>query len=47
MTFYATMTQGQPYRIQPYLFVNTKSEYRETLCRLHVSAHDLQIEGGR
>ena len=47
MTVYATITQGQTYMIEPYLLVNTKSEYRKALCRLHISAHDLQTEGER
>ena len=47
MTFYASVTQGQTYRIEPYLLVCTKPEHRKALCRLHISAHDLQTERGR
>ena len=46
-TFYTTISQGQTYRIEPYLLVNTKPEYRNALCRLCISAYDLQIERGR
>ena len=34
-------------RIEPYLLVCTKPEHRKALCRLRISAHDLQIERGR
>ena len=44
MSFYATITQGQMYRTEPYLLVNTRPEFRKVLCRLRISAHDLQIE---
>ena len=47
MTFYAFVTHGQTYRIEPYLLVCTKPEHRKVLCRLRISAHDLQIERGR
>ena len=30
MIFYTTTTQGQTYRIEPYLLVDTKPEYRKT-----------------
>ena len=47
MTSYASVTQGQTYRIEPYLLVCAKSKHRKVLCRLRISAHDLQIERGR
>ena len=47
MTFSASVTHGQTYRIEPYLLVCTKPEHRKALCRLRISAHDLQIEIGR
>ena len=46
MAFYAFVKQGQRYRIVPYLLVCTKPEHRKALCRLRISAHDLQIERG-
>ena len=47
MAFYASVTHGQTYRTEPYLLVCTKLEHRKALCRLRISAHDLQIERGR
>ena len=47
MTFYAHVTQDQPYAIEPYLLVCEKHKHRKALCRLRISAHDLQIERGR
>ena len=47
MNFYASVTQGQKYRIEPYLLACPKPEYRNALYRLHISAHDLQTERGR
>ena len=47
MAFYASVTHGQTYRTEPYLLVCTKPEHRKALCRLCISAHDLQIETGR
>ena len=47
MTFYASVTHGQTYRIEPYLLVCTKPEHRRALRRLQISAHDLQIARGR
>ena len=50
---YASVTQGQAYRIEPYLLVckkkkkKKKGEHRKALCRLRISAHDLQIQRGR
>ena len=46
ITFYAPVTQGQTYRIEPYLLVCAKPEHKRALCRLRISAHDPQIERG-
>ena len=47
MTFYASVSHGQKYIIEPYLLACTKPEHRKALCRLRTSAHDLQTERGR
>ena len=47
MAFYTSVTHGQTYRTEPYLLVCTKLEHRKALCRLRISAHELQIERGR
>ena len=47
MTFNVSVTQGQTYRIEPYLLVYAKTEHRKALRRRHISAHDLQTEIGR
>ena len=47
MTIYTSVTHGPTHKIEPYLLVCAKPEHRKALCRLRISAHDLQIERGR
>ena len=48
MTFYASVTQGHTYIIEPYLLVLAKPEHKKNaMCRLCTYAHDPQIERGK
>lgn len=47
LQFYNRITNNNAYRLEPYLISTKVKLYKQALCKLRVSAHNLHIERGR